>query len=209
MPVVQLPKERHTVIDNGYSLSISIPSRKNIFSMIFLGLWLMGWAFGEFTVGGIIIKGILSFLFGSSEISKAGASGLSGAGLFMIAWLAFWTVGGGFALYAFFWQLSGKENIEVSYDSVKIRRTILGYGKVNEYTSSQIKGLRISPVASDNNMFGRSSVSSFWGLSGGFLVFDYGSKTFRIGGGVDEAEARQILEKIVTRFPQYRYQVQQ
>ena len=36
------------------------------------------------------------------------------------------------------------------------------------------------------------------------LAFDYGAQTFRFGAGVDDAEARRILEKITARFPQYR-----
>jgi hypothetical protein len=43
-----------------------------------------------------------------------------------------------------------------------------------------------------------------WGMSGGLIAFDYGAQTFRFGAGVDEAEAKHILEKITARFPQYR-----
>ena len=35
-------------------------------------------------------------------------------------------------------------------------------------------------------------------------VQDDGAQTFRFGAGVDEAEAKHILEKITARFPQYR-----
>ncbi len=38
----------------------------------------------------------------------------------------------------------------------------------------------------------------------GLIAFDYGARTFRIGSGVDEAEAKQVILIIQQRFPQYR-----
>lgn len=204
MPVVQPPKERHKIQDNGSSLKISLPSRKNYFALFFLGFWLIGWAFGEIMVGGMLIAAIVGFLFNSPEISQMGGGGLSGVSLFMFAWLAIWTVGGGFALYTFFWQLAGKEIIEVKNDSIRIQRAIFGMGRAKEYLSTHVKDLRISPLSMDNNIFNMSRATQFWGTTGGFLAFDYGAQTFRFGSGADEAESKQILEKIVSRFPQYR-----
>ena len=204
MPIVQPPKERHSIQDIGSSLRVTIPSRKNYFILFFLGFWLIGWAFGEIMVGGVLIAGIVGLLFNSPEIGKFGLAGLSGGGLFMLAWLGIWTIGGGFAVYAFLWQLAGKENIEVSYDSIKIQRAIFGFGRSKEYLASHIRDLLVSPLAMDHSMFGWSRASNFWGISGGTLAFDYGSQTFRFGSGTDEAEAKQILEKVVAHFPQYR-----
>lgn len=204
MPVIKPPKERCKIEESVASLKISIPARKNYFMLFFLGFWLIGWAFGEVIVSGMLLAGIFGLFARSSLFDGAGAAGFSGGGLFLLAWLGGWTLGGGFALYAFFWQLAGKEMIEVSYDSIKIRRAIFGYGKTKEYMAAHIKDLRISPAALGSNMLGWSLASSFWGISGGLFAFDYGAKTFRFGIGVDEAEAKQILEKILARFPQYR-----
>ncbi len=203
MPIVQPPRGRHVLMDNRFSLLIIIPSQKNIFRMCFLGFWLIGWAIGEISVLGILIGSIFGFLDNTHGTSSSSIPSAAAGGLFFILWLIGWTVGGGFALYAFFWQLTGKEKIEVSNDSVKIRRAIYRFGKISEYLTSHIKGMRVSPVTIGNNWLGWSGAASFWGISGGHLVFDYGSKTIRFGGGVDEAEARQILEEIYTRFPQY------
>jgi hypothetical protein len=206
MPIVQPPHERHFIRDEGSSLTVIIPSNKNYFTMFFLGIWLVGWTFGEVMVGGIVIAGILKLLSGTSEISMSGLAGIAGGGgLFMLVWLTFWTIGGAFAIYTFLWQLVGKEIVEISYEAIKIQRAVAGFGRKKEYLASYIKDLRVSPLAADSNYpFGRSRASSFYGLSGGPLAFDYGAKTFRFGSGVDEAEAKQILEKIVSRFPQFR-----
>jgi hypothetical protein len=47
-------------------------------------------------------------------------------------------------------------------------------------------------------------LSEFGGTLHSRIAFDYGSQTVRFGAGAGEAEAKQILEKIVARFPQYR-----
>jgi hypothetical protein len=204
MPIVQPPKERHSIQDEGTSLRVTVPSRRNYFTMFFLGFWLAGWAFGEIMVGGILIAGITKLLFNTPELDKFGVAGFPWVGLFLLVWLGGWTLGGGFALYNFLWQLAGKENIEISNDSIRIQRAIFGLGRTKEYLTNYIKNLRVSPGVMDNNMFGWPRTSSFWANSGGYLAFDYGSQTFRFGGGIDEAEARQILEKIIGRFPQFR-----
>jgi hypothetical protein len=38
-------------------------------------------------------------------------------------------------------------------------------------------------------------------MSAGMLAFDYGCKTFRFGAGVEEAEARVILQRLKSRWP--------
>jgi hypothetical protein len=56
----------------------------------------------------------------------------------------------------------------------------------------------------DNGIFNMFGVTNFWKIStGGLLAFDYGSKTIRFGGGIEEAESKQVLSEITTRFPQY------
>jgi len=93
---------RHTIDDLGGTLKITIPSKKNWFQILFMGFWLVGWAFGEVTVLGSLISG----------------EGFGGPSLFMIAWLGGWTIGGGYALYILFWQLLGNEIIQVSNSTI-------------------------------------------------------------------------------------------
>jgi hypothetical protein len=207
MPIVQPPKERHTIQDDGAALRITIPSRKQVFFMFFIGFWLIGWAIGEIFAGGMVIAGVISLLSGTPAISEVERVGLTGGGLFMLAWLGIWTVAGGGILYAFLWQLIGKEIVEVSYEGIKIQRAVGRLGRKKEYLASHIKELRVAPLMMDASMFGWTRMGYLWGMSGGLIAFDYGAQTFRFGAGVDEAEAKHILEKITARFPQYRTRV--
>jgi hypothetical protein len=38
-------------------------------------------------------------------------------------------------------------------------------------------------------------------FGGGTIAFDYGAKTFRFGGGLDEAEASHLIELLKSRYP--------
>lgn len=189
MPI-QPYSARHITDDLIDSLKIKIPSRKQWFLILFMGFWLIGWALGELTVLGSLISG----------------KGFGGPSLFMVVWLGGWTVGGAYAMYTLFWQLSGSEIIQVSNSGITTSRSILGVSLFpKEYSQEYIKELRVSAAAVNvNDIFGWSRASRFYGMSGGLIAFDYGSRTINFGIGIDEAEAKQILSEIQQRYPQYR-----
>lgn len=198
MPVVPpLPRFSVETLETG--TCITIPSRKNWFAIAFLGFWLMGWAFGEIAVLGVVGTSIFAALSGKATEASAGFLGVSG---FLLIWLAGWTVGGGFALYTFFWQVAGKEVIEVSNSAITIAQKIFSFSRPKEYESTHIQALRVSPPI--QSMFSPwSNAGRFWGIGDGLIAFDYGAKTYRFGSGLDEAEAKMILSEITQRHPQY------
>lgn len=148
MPVVPTAP-RNTVEEFGDSLNFSIPSRKQWFPILFLPLWLAGWAFGEFSVLGPILAG----------------RGFGGPGPFILVWLAGWTAGGAFVLYALLWQLVGRETVVVSSQSLIVRREIFTTLRSKEYLAEDISDMRVSPVAF--TPYGWSASMAFWGLGAG------------------------------------------
>jgi hypothetical protein len=179
---VALPGRRSTVRDTSDGLELALPARRNIFALLFMTAWLCGWAFGEVAVSRQVVSG------------QEG-----GPALFLVAWLAMWTVGGGWAIYTWLWMASGKEIVILRSGSLLIRRETLGLGKTHEYELAHVKALRVS--ASSTDPMGWSRGSQFWGQGGGMVAFDYGAKTFRFAGAVDEAEAAQIVAELKARHP--------
>ena len=177
---------RHKTEDLGDGLFISIPSRKQWLQIILLSFWLAAWAFGEIGVSWVLIRGEA---FGPT--------------LFMIVWLVMWTFAGFYAIYMWAWQLFGEEVIEVTGQSIIISRVVLGFSIPKEYSAEYIKELRISTVFNGNDLFGWSRTMGYWGMGAGLIAFDYGAQTIRFGGGIDEAEAKQIMVEIQQRYPQY------
>ena len=116
----------------------------------------------------------------------------------MFAWLGVWTVGGVFAIYAWLWQVMGKEIVTVQGQSFKTRRDIGGFGFDMEYNLVQMRDLHVrQPGFSPIDL---SSSLQLWGIGGGVIVFDYGAGTVRFGAGLDEAEAKQIVTAIKQRY---------
>ena len=182
MARIEPDKARAIVSTSAKGLEIIIPSRKNIFLILFLAAWLVGWAVGEFTVP-------TTFFKGNKDV---------GSLIFTTAWLVAWTIGGGFAIYAWLWNVAGKEKVTITNLNLTIKRDLFGFGKEKEYDIMHISNLRVS--AQPFNPFNFSASLQFWGIGGGVLAFDYGSRTYRFGGGVDEAEANKIVGTIKERY---------
>ncbi len=78
VPVVKPPSGRCVIKDMGDSLRIIIPSRKNWLMIAFLGFWLVGWAFSEIMVGGMVLSGLARVLSGGLTEESGGLVGFSG-----------------------------------------------------------------------------------------------------------------------------------
>jgi len=115
----------------------------------------------------------------------------------MLAWLGVWTVGGVVAIYAWLWQLMGKEIVTVHGQTFTVRRDIGGFGFEKEYELVQMRDLRVGPVGMNPMDF--SSSLQLWGVGGGMIAFDYGARTHRFGAGLDEAETKQVVTAITQR----------
>lgn len=176
---------RYEIRDDFATLRITIPARRSWFTVLFLGFWLMGWATGEIIVGGMLLRGILATLGGQTpDVAEGGGM------LFMGVWLAFWTVGGGFALVTWLWNLAGKETILMDGEALTIYRTVFGLGPAKRYAAAYVDRLRVSEDSGDSR-----------GPWSGGLAFDYGGRTVRFGAGLTPAEARDVWARIADRFP--------
>jgi hypothetical protein len=173
------PKARFEDTPRGFE--VIIPSKRNWFVTGFLCLWLCGWAVGE-------VVGATTFFTHNTDTAEK---------LFMTVWLAAWTLGGGFALYVFFWSLAGRERVLLGPATLSIKRELFGRGRLREYELNEIRDLRVAPTA--YNPFDPRYGLQFWGLGGGVIAFDHGSATIRFGAALDEAEAKSIVGQLRSR----------
>lgn len=181
MARVTPPGNRATVSDDNEGLVVSVPARRRMLIVLFLGFWLCGWVMGEVTVIHQLV------------------TGETGDEVFLIVWLCGWTVGGAFAITAWLWNVAGVERIWFTSAEIRIRRGVGGIGLSKEYDFAHASGLRAETPAL--NWGDPRSSMRFWGLGGGALAFDYGSATIRFGGGLEDSEARQLVDRITARFP--------
>jgi len=181
MVMRQPTDSRITIADTSGELRIVIPGRRSLFVMCFLGFWICGWAVAEIMVAIQLLSG---------DAPPEGE-------LFMLAWFSIWTIGGVLAVYAWLWQVMGKEIVIVRGQTFKTRHDIGGFGFDKEYDLLQMRDLRVGQV--EFNPFNFSSSLQLWGIGGGVIAFDYGARTYRFGAGLDEAEARQAVNAIKQR----------
>src|SRR5437016_4138734 len=149
MTLVAPGRPRALLQDTPAGLEIVVPARRNVFITLFLGFWLCGWLAGEIMVP-------TSFFRGGPH---------KGSALFVAVWLVLWTIGGGFALYVFWWSLVGHERILLSPSRLSIKRELFGMGLVREYEKEHVRDLRVSP--SPYNPFDFRAALQFWGVRRG------------------------------------------
>lgn len=181
MVKVEVGQGRATIKGLPQGIEIIIPSKKNYFLIFFLAFWLVGWAFGEVAV-------LYSLVNLESESPK----------LFLVFWLGGWTVGGVFALIAWLYNIKGKEIVHINGMELKHIRDFVLFKRSKEYEMAHIKELRAGPT--NSSIFNFTNGMEFWGNTGGTIAFDYGQSTHKFGTGLDEAEAKHIVETVKNRY---------
>lgn len=181
-------KPRYAKIENIDSLTITIPSRRNWFLIVFVLLWLSGWLFG----GTMATLKVFTGLFIKHEAL------FSPENIFMVVWLCGWAAGLAIATYALVWNLSGKEEIHISFQRLKIMKKTLIWAFSKEYKPLQVKSLKALNTNSPS-IFGSSYPYGHWTES---IAFDYGAQTIKFGLDLNEAEAKMIVKDIQNKFPE-------
>ena len=167
-------------------IELSIPSRRNYLVALFLAFWLCGWTFGE-------VSAARQLMFPVHQMHGDEPDA------FLIIWLCMWTLGGVFAVSTLLWNLTGRERIVVQ-DAFSIRREAFGLGWGKHYELQSVKDLRAVESNANSGPFGFGRRDSF-GLQSGPLAFDYGAKTVQFGAGVDMAEAKYLVSKLIAAKP--------
>lgn len=116
----------------------------------------------------------------------------------MLAWLGVWTVSGLAAILALQWQIMGKEIVTVHELTIKTRGEGGGIGFPKEYALHEMANLRVEQPRF--SPFDVSASFQLWGIGGGEIAFESGGKTQRFGTGLDEAEAKQIVDVLKRRI---------
>lgn len=163
-------------------LSMSIPSKKNWFVLIFAIFWLFGWFFG--------LKSVTTD-FNIGQNKNVGVDG------FLIFWTIGWTLGGLSVIFLLFWGFFGREIVIIENGICYLVKSIFTIGLHKKLDANEIKNIRVDKI--DTGVFGGNRWG-FWGLGPGKIKLDYGLKTYSFGLGVDEAEANYIAELIAKRL---------
>jgi len=96
---------------------------------------------------------------------------------------------------ALLWRLSGKEEIALSGNNLRIRRQMVGFKKLKDYQGNLISNLEIVPWM--NNLQKKLPVSY---REKSTISFNYKGESIKFGYNLDESDANQIIQLIISTF---------
>ncbi len=174
---------RAVVVDTPAGLEITVPAKRNVVLLLFAGVWLVGWGFGE----AVVIR----------QLASDGPRSV--ADLFLVGWLAAWTIAGGVVASKWLWTAFGKERIVLRPAELSLERKILGVGRTRRYDLGRVSNLRVAPWSDDPSDGTPGTRRGPGGSWRGAVAFDHGSRTIRFAEAVDVAEAMQLVERLESR----------
>ena len=154
-----MAKRTPTTIEHTPSgLRIVMPVPRIGFVIVFLSIWLMGWAAGE-------VSALRALLESGTRFNPTG--------LFLLVWLVGWTLGGAAAAFVLAMMLDGREIVTFALGSVVRRIEAFRWGWETTYAMDTVTNLRQTGDS--------EGVKSF-------ISFDASGKTVRFGTGLKKTE---------------------
>lgn len=189
--------QRYTVEQVGLGTRIIVKPKIIWIVVVFLLVWLIGWAAGEIIAFKSLLEIVMPLvrkMFGGISISMEFVDwfGL----VFLLVWLSFWTYGGAASIGKLLEMVAGGEVIEVNRSEIALQRKILGIGRVKRYPAGEIYEVRPATKEGQQSMGKRGAKYQ--------LEFDYGFETVGFGPGLNPEESQEILQLIYQKYPQYR-----
>ena len=180
---MEQPYAGRAIISDTYdTFTITIPSKKYWFAVVFLTVWLTGWTFGETQVFNQLIHG---------------TPPKDGGFIFMVVWFIGWTIGGLAAFRVFIWQLMGAEILTFTNGQLTVDNKWLLFDGVKTYDLREVKNFRVESRTAIEELSGRRQRRAV--MENGIILFDYGMKTAHIGMGIDEPEAAFLVKRLKER----------
>jgi hypothetical protein len=176
--VIQPPGMKSKIENRGNQLLIKIPSVKIWLAIFATSFFLVVWIYGE-------VNAIRRVLFGIERGET-----------FLGLWLCVWTYLGIPIVRSVLWMSIGKEVVSVDSDGLIIKKDVLGFGMRKHFDLVQVFDLRVSKQPKLH--WNSHAVMSGQGFSNGMIAFDYGSSTVRFAAGIDGAEAKKLVDTLLT-----------
>ncbi|HEV2817259.1 MAG TPA: hypothetical protein VGW40_08595 [Allosphingosinicella sp.] len=158
---------------------IRVRARRNLFMLLFLPFWLIVW-----TGGGIAA---------AAEFARTGEP-------FLALWLCGWALGWIFAVLMLAWMLAGAELIGVNAGDLEIEQSLFGLTRRRLYCGRDVRNLSPAPAPP---FFAQAQISLPFLMRSRFgaVKFNYGGRTVYAAQGLDEAEGRMIVDRLLRHLP--------
>lgn len=184
----------YTVKNLGTSHQFIIPSRKIWYVIATTGFGVLIWL-AVSVILAIFLPALLNSVLNPTDVEEIGVLHLIIAAV-ILASILFWAFLGLFIGRIFLWHIGGKEVIEVTPQSIKLRRQIFNLGRTEVYRAEGIKNLRFAPPSKAPDLPDTAIDPYGISLTIDWLAFEYEKKTVWFARSINEAEAKHLLEAI-------------
>jgi hypothetical protein len=185
-------KPRHTLEKAEHFVRITLPSKRNIFRVLFFCFWFFMW--------GYMIYGLSYVLFVFMRVIEMGLRSTPPIQpgvifLFVIIFFVFFFLMllglGLFAIYRFGWLLVGREVVEATPQTLRVTKQIFQWKRAKEYSSEKVSNLRTNTQPLSIFLPGKR-VKRFLG-GAGMIAFNHRGRTTTFGLEISDTEAEQII----------------
>jgi hypothetical protein len=158
---------------------VRVKARRQIFTLLFLPVWLTLWTIG----GGVAASQMMTHLEP-----------------FLAIWLCFWALGWVMAAGTLVWMVAGSETLRIVGGDLEVAQHMFGLTRRWLYEGRQIRQLRVAEQPFWGSNFQWQVPFLRLGRSGS-VKFDYGARTVPVAPGLDAAEGRMIVDRLMKRLP--------
>jgi hypothetical protein len=157
---------------------IRVPARRKAVAFLFLPFWLLFWTMG----------GVMAII----ELQRTGEPLLA-------IWLCGWAAGWLSVFLVIAWMIWGAELIGTPAGDLEIGHSLFGWTRSRLYRGRDISHLS----AAETPFFARFqfSLPFIMRARSGAIKFSYGGRTIHAAEGLDEAEGRMIVERLLRHLP--------
>ena len=159
---------------------------------LFFLVWLGGWTAGE----GSAVKSLYGIIRGATPWAALFPAA------FLVVWLAGWTIGGIFAWSIFLFSLNGREVVTLREDKLRVRlETFFGLGWSWKFAVPGMSPAKVvaMPLPAGKTPQGAGG-AAMPQAKFAFIAIASGGKTWRLGLGLDERRAGDLLHTLNSRF---------
>jgi hypothetical protein len=159
---------------------------------IFLSFWLWGWTMGEVSAA--------KSLWQLAQTATDWMALLPGA--FLLFWLAGWSAAGVFVWGTFLFSIQGREVVTLQGGLLRVRlETLLGLGWSWRFNLAELEAPRLLSLQVTGNKKpedARAAGAALPDYAG--IKLKAGSKSWRLGLGLTQAAARDLMHTLSARF---------
>ena len=169
------------------SINITIPSSRQV------SLSLLAW-----TAMWLIVIPVLGYLLVTNTKTLSGLNLAVVVGMLIIIVIRVAP-----ALYLLAWQLTGRETLEITPQTITHRSQVVGLGRTRVYAAEDIGGLYAAPPQSREFSFLRFGLAAFEVQAGGSVVLIHQGKKVTLGRSLDYSDGHSLVAAVHQRLSQY------